>query len=449
MPEDLRQIEWNEYNQTVLHPLALALLLVMFIFLLTAEKKRVFIPMIIISALITSMQRIVVFSYDMTMIRIMLLGLFLRARIRRDGEKFQWTLMDSFLVLYVISASITYIALWRTASAVANRLGFTMDVILTFFGVRLYIREREHIYTLIRGIAVISFIVAFFMLIEQLTQYNLFHIFGGVREFTWVREGRMRAQGVFSHPILAGTFGAVFFPLSWSLWYSGKHGDRTYSVLGIIGGIGMALSSASSGPILSLAGALFAMGMLKFRSYSRRLIFLFVLGLIVLSFFMDAPVWHLIARIDIVGGSTGWHRYALIDAAINHFPEWLIFGVKTTGHWGWGLNDVTNMFVLQGVRGGIITLLLFIIIIYLGFKKVSHSLQVHQNNENLIRLSWAWGSVLFAHFVSFFGISYFGQMDFFWYLTLGIISALPEVLTQDVKYTHKAAYLNEKSYTYR
>ena len=41
-----------------------------------------------------------------------------------------------------------------------------------------------------------------------------------------------------------------------------------------------------------------------------------VLMLVALHFAMKKPVWHLIARIDIVGGSTGWHRYNLINKAV-------------------------------------------------------------------------------------------------------------------------------------
>ena len=43
---------------------------------------------------------------------------------------------------------------------------------------------------------------------------------------------------------------------------------------------------------------------------------------------MKAPVWALIQRIDIVGGSSGWHRYELIDQCIKHFSDWWLMGVK-------------------------------------------------------------------------------------------------------------------------
>jgi hypothetical protein len=52
-------------------------------------------------------------------------------------------------------------------------------------------------------------------------------------------------------------------------------------------------------------------------------------ALAVLHFFvMQAPVWHLISRIDLIGGSTGWHRYIIFDAFLDSLrrlvPHWLL-----------------------------------------------------------------------------------------------------------------------------
>ena len=425
MPEDLRQIQFAEYGQTVLHPLAVFLTLVMFIWLLATDTRRILIPLLIVGAVITHLQRVVLGSFDFTMIRLLLMGVYLRVILRSDSWRFRWTRMDTFFVLYVVSASIAYVALWRTSAAVTNRLGFAFDAFLAFFAVRLYFRRSEQVHALMRGFAVIMVLVAFTMMIEQLTRYNMFSIFGGVRPITGMREGRLRAQGAFSHAILAGTFGAVFLPLAWGLRSTGRPADRVLSNLGIAGGVLMTYASSSSGPILSLLASVFGIAMWRYRHYARQLVRWSVVGLIALHFYMQAPVWHLISRVDLVGGSTGWHRYALIDATIRNFDQWAVAGVYTTGHWGWGLNDVTNMFVLQAVRGGAITLLFFVLVIFKGFSHVRDAMPSSVPSMSH-KLAWSWGVVLFAHCVSFFGVSYFGQMNFFWYLTLGVLCALPQ-----------------------
>jgi hypothetical protein len=60
---------------------------------------------------------------------------------------------------------------------------------------------------------------------------------------------------------------------------------------------------------------------------------------------MDMPIWHLVARIDVVGGSTGHHRFNLMDQFAKRVPEWGMLGTPGTGHWGFGLHDVTNQYV--------------------------------------------------------------------------------------------------------
>jgi hypothetical protein len=55
--------------------------------------------------------------------------------------------------------------------------------------------------------------------------------------------------------------------------------------------------------------------------------------LIVLNLVMSDPVYFLIARIDITGGSTGYYRAALIQAAIRHFNEWWLIGTDYTKDW--------------------------------------------------------------------------------------------------------------------
>lgn len=432
MPEDLRQIQWAEYGQTVIHPFAVLLTVAMIVWVLAGKRQRVLIPMLIVGVFITSLQRLVIGSYDFTMIRLLLLGVYLRVLVRDDTWRFRWTRMDTLFVLYVLTVSGAYIALRQTPAAVTNRLGFAFDALLAFFAVRLYFRSVEQVRILMRGFAFVLFVVAITMLVEQLTQYNVFSVLGGVRATAWVREGRLRAQGAFSHAILAGTFGGVFLPLCWALRGRLSSTDRRFALVGIAGGIVMVFASSSSGPVLSLLAAVFGIALWHYRKYTPQFFRWSLVLLVALHFYMQAPVWHLISRVDLVGGSTGYHRYALIDAAIRNFSEWALFGVRTTGQWGWGLNDVTNMYVLQGVNGGFAALFLFILVIRSGFRSVGVAMASSRSVANE-KLSWAWGVVLFAHCVSFLGVSYFGQMEFFWYLTLGVLSALPQAVELETK----------------
>ena len=55
-----------------------------------------------------------------------------------------------------------------------------------------------------------------------------------------------------------------------------------------------------------------------------------VLTFIFLHMVMKTPVWHLISRIDIAGGSSSYHRYELVDQCIRHFSDGGPWGSNTT-----------------------------------------------------------------------------------------------------------------------
>ena len=85
---------------------------------------------------------------------------------------------------------------------------------------------------------------------------------------------------------------------------------------------------------------------------------------------MTAPVWALIARVKILGASSGYHRYHLLDQFIQRFDEWWMIGTTHTTQWGFETWDTTNTYVNLGVEGGLITLILFLSIILYSFVNI-------------------------------------------------------------------------------
>jgi len=141
---------------------------------------------------------------------------------------------------------------------------------------------------------------------------------------------------------------------------------------------------------------------------------------------MEAPVWALIARVSAVGGSTSYFRYKLIDSAIHHFPEWYLVGTRSTAHWFWGAQDVCNHYILEAVRGGLVTLSLFVAVLVLAFQGVGQWWRKCSHKYELA-LAWSVGVSLFAQCAQFIGISYSGgSILVALYLPLAIIgSATP------------------------
>jgi hypothetical protein len=153
--------------------------------------------------------------------------------------------------------------------------------------------------------------------------------------------------------------------------------------------------------------------------------------LIGLHIVMKGPVWSLIAKTNIVGGSSGYHRFLLVDAAIRNFSEWGLIGTQSTAHWGHQMFDLANQYVLEGVRGGVLLMLLFMATIWIGFMYVGRAWKKFQSDRSKLIFCWALGVSIFGHMASFIGVSYWGQIVMLWYLTIAAAGALGEMTAKE------------------
>src|SRR6202040_4190277 len=100
----------------------------------------------------------------------------------------------------------------------------------------------------------------------------------------------------------------------------------------------------------------------------------------------------------------------------------------------------TNQFVWEGVNGGLLTLLLFALIIVLSFQAVERAARASQAvpARNYSLLVWSLGAAMFAHCASFLSITYFDQNVVNWYLLLALCST---VLATRIKKTSSVPML--------
>ena len=150
-----------------------------------------------------------------------------------------------------------------------------------------------------------------------------------------------------------------------------------------------------------------------------------VVGLVALQIIMTNPIWHLFARIQLINGSTGWYRFKMIDGFIRNFDVWWSLGTRDYSKlWAQNFDSLTNQFVLEGAEGGLLTLVLFVVLLVLGFRGVGQIARSVGNSRFRQITAWMLGATLFAHCVSFLAVSYFGQIIMIWYLTLAAIASL-------------------------
>jgi hypothetical protein len=142
-------------------------------------------------------------------------------------------------------------------------------------------------------------------------------------------------------------------------------------------------------------------------------------------FVMNGPVWHLLSRIDLSGGSDAYHRQMLIDQALAHADEWWLVGSNIgSAHWGFLTADMTNLYIVQGLHGGVGLIALFLLIICFGFADVGRMMRDSQDQKHVNRCAWALGICLFIHVMNFVAVSYFGQINMIWYMLLATIASL-------------------------
>ena len=140
----------------------------------------------------------------------------------------------------------------------------------------------------------------------------------------------------------------------------------------------------------------------------------------------------MISRIDLTGSSTGWHREALIGAAINHFDEWWIAGTDYTRHWmptgilaNQNHTDITNVYIMMGVVGGLPLMLLFIAVLTSAFVAIGRTLRLMADSPPRDQfVVWTLGAILFGHAVTFVSVNYFDQTVILDYLALAAVSSL-------------------------
>ena len=374
----------------------------------------------------------VIAGLDFNLIRIMVLFGWIRIILKNEITHIKFNKLDAVIIIWSVVQILIYTIQNRSASALIYKLGVSFDMLGMYFLFRSVIREREDIVQITRYFIYISFPVLVFFIIERLTGRNVFSVFGGVPEITVVREGRFRVQGAFAHPILGGCFWASMIPFVVSQLYL-KNIRRDLVYFGILSMIVLVVLSASSTPILSILLGIIGWLLFILRKRMRDILILILMGIVGLDIVMKAPVYHLIARIDLTGGSTGWHRFNLINQAVINWKDWFLVGIVNIDYWGVFNNDVTNQYILEGIRGGGLSLSLFLAVMVFVFRYCGLLVREYDDSKEISMLYWLIGVSFFMHAANFIAVSYFGQIWLLWYLDTAMIGSL----YQDAFYNKK------------
>lgn len=413
--------------ETVLHPVVLVAMLVSIILILALPRKYVVIPLLVPTLLLPARNEILVAGVHIYVFRIILLFGWVRLasiKLRSQTSLFTGRLnsVDAAFSLWAVFHALAFILLYLQPTAVVNQFGFLWDAFGCYFLLRFLIQDEEDTNRAIQCFAALAVIVAIGMVNEQLTRQNVFGLLGGVQSVPEIREGRIRSQAVFQHPILAGTFGATLLPLFFWLWKSGK--SKAAAILGVLSSAIMAVTSACSTPLMASGAAILAVCFWPLRKRMRAICWGIVIALIALHLVMKAPVWFLVDRIELVGGSSGYHRAMLVDQFVRNIGDWWLLGTNNNQNWGYEMWDTSNAYVQEGETGGLLALIFFIAMISRCFGRIGTARKsIEEGDRGKEWFLWLLGAALFAHTMAFFGITYFDQTQVAWFALLAMVSA--------------------------
>ncbi|MBW8015846.1 MAG: hypothetical protein FVQ82_06635 [Planctomycetes bacterium] len=394
------------------------LLIIMVLFL---PRKWILLPFVMAACIVPADQRVIIMGLDFTPLRMVVLFGLLKLLITVDKKPIRWNLFDKLILTWVMSGTIIYIIQWHTMRSVIYKSGVIFDCLGLYYIFRRSLTSWDDVFFTIKLFAFFAIVSAPLMIYERMNQESLFSSFG--RSTAMFHRGRYRCSGPFPHPIMMGLFWANLLPLFYGCIKAKMNKIFFFSAIAAAGTC--VFLSGSSTPVMT-AGAIVGFWFIYRFRMDGKVIFIGLVCLITgLHLVMKAPVWHLISRVNIFSGSTGYHRYELINQTISHFSEWALIGCKNVEKWGVWAGDITNQFIIEGITGGLVTMLIFIFIVGCAIRLTGRASIISQHGQTRW-ICWAMSVSIMGHCVSFFGVSYFGQITMLLYLQFACVSFISQ-----------------------
>lgn len=402
------------------------IILALLCFILCCSPRRyIMFPFIVAACFVPMNQVIDIFGLNFTVLRILIICGCLRMMVRRETRILKWNSFDKLILGWAVTGSVIYIIQQANFSSIVFKSGALLDSIGMYWITRQLIITWDDVFQSIKLFAIVALLTAPLIVMEKIQESSFFSIFGPT--YGMFHRGRYRAAGPFSHYILLGCFWITLIPFFYASIKANK--ERMLCWIAIASSLCIMYCSASSTPILTLVGIIIFWNIHPYRVHGALIFRIAILSIFLLHLIMKAPVWHLMSRVDIYSGSTGWYRYALFDNFIKNISSWFLLGLSDTTHWGQGMTDITNQFVLEAVRGGMVTLLFFIAIMYRAVK-IPGKLSVDSTSIEVKWISWAICIAMLGHFITFWSVSYMGQINLLLYFSLALVGFCLEKSSQ-------------------
>ena len=183
----------SQVDSSIVHPLALVVFILAALWIFFGPRGKVVWSVLVIACFISVAQRFAVLTMDFHFARaIGTLGL-IRILFYGELRTLKPNITDKLMVAFV-AVPIVMIILREGVSGGVSRAGASLDIFGMYWIGRASLTTTKDIRMMMAALGVIAIPLSTFFVIEQTTGRNLFSIFGGVSEFTAIRDGKLGAQ---------------------------------------------------------------------------------------------------------------------------------------------------------------------------------------------------------------------------------------------------------------
>lgn len=336
------------------------------------------------------------------------------------------------VLMYVVRTALGY----GTSESISqtstfSKVGGFCDVFLGYFAFRGLLRSTDDLKSLLIRLPWLLLPYVGSLVIERITGSNPLGMVGGP-PYMWLdAEGRARCFGSFAHPSLLGTFGASFLLLYVPLFLDRSTRVRaTIAIALCLAIVGLANSGS---PVSFLALGLLIWALWPLRRSVGKIKIGAGIALAVIAMAMNSPIWYLPTRISGIVGGSGWHRSYLLERGFADIDKWWLAGMPLDLTVSWfpyvimDAADMTNLFLQFGVDGGLLAMLLLVLALARAFKRLGRALAASRDlpeDRASERILWALATVLIAHIINFFAITYFDQFNMIWMMQMAAVSGV-------------------------
>jgi hypothetical protein len=409
---------------TIVHPLVAAGMVIAILLMLILPRVKAIAPFLLAFFTIPAEQVLVLGGVHFTMHQILILvvlGRMISFRASSSERRLAggFNALDGAVVLWSLLELVMFCLQFMETAAVIRGLAALIESLGGYLAVRFLIPNREAARRAVKVLAVVCVMQGVFMVSEQFTHQNVFSSMGANQPT--IREGHIRSEGTLG-TLYGGVFAGVLIPVF--LWLSAEDKSRMVVYAGVAGATAMVFASHASTSWMAYGGSLAGLAFWPLRKQMRLVRWGVLATLIGLHLVMNGPVWSLIEKVDLTGGSSNYHRYMLVDNCIRHFGDWWLIGYKNYASWGFDMWDLCNQFVVAALTGGLVTLVVYIGIFKRSFAAIGTARKRVSGDRRQEWLLWCLGSALFANIVASFGINYMVHLMMCLFCLLACISVM-------------------------